>query len=1707
MPSIDKRVVQMDFQNASFQKGVSESLNSLKDLTTQINNTTGTKLDHIGDSVESVGSKFTALNIVGGTALAKLTSTVVASGLSWAKSLTDPIVEGGKKRALNIEQAKFQFKALGMDVDATMQSASNAVSGTAYSLDEAAKMASIFGTTGISAGSEMEEALRAVAGTAAMSGAGFMEIGDIFADVMAKGKAQTEDFNRLSARGVGGIAVMADYLNVSQEKVYDLLRQGKISAEEFSTAFSEAFGDSAQKANETYTGSLSNMHAALARVGELFATKKFAAQIPVNNQLAKTIDAIKNALVPASELYGHFVSYKADTMVAGLKVVENVINALADPLHNIISAFNNIDKAVRSVIDSISAAIKETFFGGDSDISNSGLIKGINSLTELFVKLTEKLIISHDTQKKLAKATKTLIAPLKSLSTLVSSIAKTVGGVFVKSWRIAKDLFSAIAEGIKPLKANLEPVVKSLGELKKTLTDAIKPVKDFFKNLNFDISGPLANVSGFKDQITDFTNVIRKGGNEDFTNFLENLSNKINELASGPIEAITGWINDLIQSINNWGKTDLTSWFKGVTSNLNQMTKSFNTWIGTQKVKTFDDVTNSVKKLQKWLGSATDAIGSFGSGAKKAGDDLASGIGSGAEFITSGKALEKFKNIVKDTWDAISDFCSGVSDGFGKAKDAVVEFMEKVDFEKLLANFNATVMVLAIAQIIKAIKSGSDKIRGFEKLAKSTVDTFNKTLGTLGDALKKFGNDTPATKLLKIAVAIGLIAAAVYLLSKTDTKKMLISIGGIAAIAGIFAAAMFLIGKAIDKTDPKDLNRAATSMILMATAMLIFAAAVTKLGKVDMGSLAKGLGGIAVGLGIFLGAIYILSKPSMTASMMKTAIGVGLMSIALIIFANAVKKMGSIDMGSLAKGLGGIAVGLGIFLGAIYFLSKPEMTKSLISSAIGVGLMSVALMLMAEAIKMFADIPWETFNNGLEKFAIMLGVMVIAMILLTEVGPSILAAAIAMGIMALVIGAISLVILALSQIPWETFVQGFTSFALILGAMTVSLMLMSDLGPSIMAAGVAMILMSVAIVLMVNAVIALGSMDMPTLIQGLVTVGLLLGAMVVAANALDSAATGAAAIIVMALAIGILAGVLIILSGLSLEQIMNGLIAIGGALIIMVAAGAMAETAAVGIAVLAGGLIALSLAAMIVALAIVVFAAGMAALGPASALAGAGIKVLAASAKAAAGGILPLIGLGAGLLVFGAGALIAGAGAVVLGAGLIAMGVGLALMVTMGPAGALALKDFVTSFGLRDIAKFAALAATLAPLGIAMVAVGAGALAIGVAMLGASIGLATFSLAVNILKGAIKGLTPAITNMTKTSKSLSSFGDSMNKLGDAVGGASKQMKTMGSATTAFSSSIVVTNAAVAMFRVAIMSMPSIVLLASSGVVTGFAVMSVGVRAGMTSMVSVFKSQSNVFMTSIKTMSSQTGINMKQIGKAILSSAPTVSNSAKLFVAILNVALNNGLRMAGTSSAKTARSIGYNIAAGLAAGINSGRSIAISAAVNISKLALNAAKKELGIQSPSKMFAELGMYVALGLAKGIINNTNKAEEASANMSSGVLDEFAKMVEDISSSIDSVVDFEPTISPVLDLSGVASTASSLNSLLSANAISIDTSINKAQSASRGYDDNTYQGEEGGTTVNNFEYTQNNYSPESLSPTEVYRQTKNQLSTVKERLKTNA
>jgi hypothetical protein len=102
-------------------------------------------------------------------------------------------------------------------------------------------------------------------------------------------------------------------------------------------------------------------------------------------------------------------------------------------------------------------------------------------------------------------------------------------------------------------------------------------------------------------------------------------------------------------------------------------------------------------------------------------------------------------------------------------------------------------------------------------------------------------------------------------------------------------------------------------------------------------------------------------------------------------------------------------------------------------------------------------------------------------------------------------------------------------------------------------------------------------------------------------------------------------------------------------------------------------------------------------------------------------------------------------------------------------------------------------------------------------------------------------------------------------------------------------------------------------------------------------------------------------------------------------------------------------------------------------------------------------------------------------------------MSNVVKNISDMIDDNINAQPTIRPVLDLSNVESGAGRINSMLSrTRAMAVSASMNS------GYDSEIQNGTAPAEAT--YQFVQNNYSPKPLSRLEIYRQTKNQLETLK-------
>ena len=229
----------------------------------------------------------------------------------------------------------------------------------------------------------------------------------------------------------------------------------------------------------------------------------------------------------------------------------------------------------------------------------------------------------------------------------------------------------------------------------------------------------------------------------------------------------------------------------------------------------------------------------------------------------------------------------------------------------------------------------------------------------------------------------------------------------------------------------------------------------------------------------------------------------------------------------------------------------------------------------------------------------------------------------------------------------------------------------------------------------------------------------------------------------------------------------------------------------------------------------------------------------------------------------------------------------------------------------------------------------------------------------------------------------------------------------------------------------------------------------------------------------------TGVSSPANAQASEESGLELANSAK-----------SGAEQADSSGS------GNNFALGFINAIVAHLQEAYDAALKLGKKACEGLSVGIAEGSPSKLTAISGKYFDQGFIIAIDANAMYAAAAAYQMGYGAVESLNEGIQngdvarvvpvlDVSDLYDQMEAFDgvyrPRIAPTLDMSGVDPAWSNMRAVAT---------VKSAQSPSGAYEQNSAAG--GGYAPVNF--TQNNYSPKSLSAVEIYRQTKNQLDTVK-------
>ena len=129
-----------------------------------------------------------------------------------------------------------------------------------------------------------------------------------------------------------------------------------------------------------------------------------------------------------------------------------------------------------------------------------------------------------------------------------------------------------------------------------------------------------------------------------------------------------------------------------------------------------------------------------------------------------------------------------------------------------------------------------------------------------------------------------------------------------------------------------------------------------------------------------------------------------------------------------------------------------------------------------------------------------------------------------------------------------------------------------------------------------------------------------------------------------------------------------------------------------------------------------------------------------------------------------------------------------------------------------------------------------------------------------------------------------------------------------------------------------------------------------------------------------------------------------------------------------------QSAGSYLVSGIANGISANAGAVANASANVASRAASAARNRLQIKSPSRVGYQIGDYFGIGFTNGITDNIRNAGISSDALAESATKGLSNAVSKIATLIDSGIDTNPTIRPVLDLTEIQNGSAAIADLMS-------------------------------------------------------------------------
>ncbi len=970
MSSTDERIVRMRFDNAEFKRAAADTSKSLNDVNAAISSAgKNTGFANMESGMSRVQISASKMSVVVGAALATVTAKAVDTGLRMVSALTfDPIKQGFFEYEELLTKQNVIMNATGKsanEVKGYLTELNEYSDETIYSFSNMTASITKFVNAGISL-PDAVTSIKGIANSAAFAGATTEEANRAmvaFSQSMSTGYIMLNDWMQIENANMATIGFKEELLKAGVA-AGTLTKQG----DEYITTSGKVVTATAgwREGLQEQWASTEVMNTALAKYTDL------------NTKLGR------EATEAATEVrtFTAFMDTLKESLGSGWSTI---FTSLFGNLNQATEMWTGVSESVGKVVGN--------FFDWAS--------------------VTLKVWRNMGGFEKTIQGFKNLLSP--------------IGAIFDVIGTAMREAFPSGGKGsgkaLYSLSAGFEAITRPLQLLADLIRGTTPVITTFFQVIKIAFAALKSGAGFVSDFVTNAMGLVEiKAPSGGLLGFIKDIASAVGDAVDG--------VSDLLsrgRSLTEaFGKVDISlpslpsmPSLPSIPSmpSLPSLTGIFG---GSD-----DGATDKISSLTSSVAGLTSSVTGLNAESENTEDGML--FNPDANLDTSrmqefGEAIDESVEQARTWKERLQSLGSAIGDALGNLVDNFASFIKGFTVDDLVKAFNMatfTTFVITIARLVSTLRKG---FSGFANIGNAVPDL----LGSVGGALDSFGTAAKAKLIIAYAIAIGILAASLFALSFVPAKKLATGLAGIGVLLTMMTVSIKVLAETVDKMEGDKLGfkmfAISIALMALAAAMLLLAAALLIMEEVDWSAVFKGL---AV-MGVMLGAIALMGERMNDAAgknLLGAAVAITAIGWAMILLAGALLLFEKVKPDSLKKA--------GVTLAAVALviagLAKlPAVTLATV--ALVMASMAVAVLALAVALRVMEKVEWE----AIQKLAVVLGTLGIALGVMMAVGGPVAVS----GMIGLGIGLIAIATAAkiLNDVDWGS----IGKLAVILAAVVVA---------------------------------------------------------------------------------------------------------------------------------------------------------------------------------------------------------------------------------------------------------------------------------------------------------------------------------------------------------------------------------------------------------------------------------------------------------------------------------------------------------------------------------------------------------------------------------------------------------------------------------------------------------------------------------------------